>query len=165
MHLWLIGMMGSGKTTVGRLVAAAVDMDFHDVDLIVQQRRGTSIPELWEREGEDAFRAVEAAAIEELARAEPAVISTGGGAVLREANRNAMRRSGTVVWLQAPAEVLAGRVTGGAGRPLLDHGGGRDRLAELLEARWADYELAAHHAVSTEGRTPAEVAGEVGQLL
>ena len=165
MHLWLIGMMGSGKTTVGRLVAAAAGVEFHDVDLVVAQRRGASIPELWEREGEDAFRALESTVIEELSGAGPAVISTGGGAILREANRRAMRRSGTVVWLQASPAVLAGRVGGGTGRPLLGNGGTEARLEELIEARRDAYLAAAHHTVSTEDRTPADVAREVQQWL
>lgn len=165
MHLWLIGMMGSGKTTVGRLVAAGAGVPFHDVDLVVADRRGASISELWEREGEDTFRMLEAAAIEELSGAAPAVISTGGGAILREANRRAMRRSGTVVWLQASPAVLARRVGGGRGRPLLADGGAAARLEELMEARHDAYVAIAHHTVSTEGRTPAEVAEEVRQWL
>ena len=108
---------------------------------------------------------METAVIERLSVGDRAVISTGGGAVLHEANRRAMRRSGTVVWLQASAVVLAERVTGGAGRPLLADGDGAGRLAELLEARRTAYEAAAHHTVSTEGRTPAEVATEVGRWL
>ena len=164
MNLWLVGMMGSGKTTVGRLVAVGANLPFQDVDLIVQQRIGSSIRDLWEREGENAFRAIEAAIVSELALAEGSVISTGGGAVLQESNRRAMRRSGTVVWLQAPASVLATRVVGSLDRPVLN-GGGEDRLAELLETRREAYEAVAHHTVDTSGRTPAEVAAEVAQWL
>lgn len=164
MNLWLVGMMGSGKTTVGRLVAAGTGMTFHDVDLIVQQQIGSTIGELWEREGEDIFRGLEATIIAELAGSGDAVVSTGGGAILRGANRRAMRRSGTVVWLQASPAVLAGRVAGAFNRPLLG-AGGEARLAELLEARMNSYAQAAHHVVSTEGRTPAEVAAEVGQWV
>ncbi|MGI9647676.1 MAG: shikimate kinase [Acidimicrobiia bacterium] len=164
MNLWLVGMMGSGKTTVGRLVAVEAGLTFQDVDLIVTQRAGNTIAELWKRDGEDAFRSAEAAIISELATATGAVVSTGGGAVLRESNRLAMRRSGTVVWLQASPEVLAGRVAGAHDRPLLN-GGGRGRLAELLEGRRGAYQATAHHMVSTEGRTPAEVAEQVGRWL
>ena len=160
MNLWLVGMMGSGKTTVGRLVAVGADAPFHDVDLIVQERIGSTIPDLWEREGENAFRAIESTIVSELAAGQGAVISTGGGAILRESNRKAMRRSGTVVWLQAPPSVLAGRVGGSLERPVLG-GGGEDRLAELLETRRRAYEAVAHHMVNTAGRTPAEVAAEV----
>ena len=164
MNLWLVGMMGSGKTTVGRLVAVGAGAPFHDVDLIVQERIGASIRDLWEREGEVAFRAIEATFVSELASGEGAVISTGGGAILREANRRAMQRSGTVVWLQPPAAVLAGRVGGSLERPVLG-GGGEDRLAELLESRSSAYEAVAHHPVDTAGRTPAEVAAEVAAWL
>jgi shikimate kinase len=164
MNLWLIGMMGSGKTTVGRLVADRRAVPFHDVDLIVSQRLGTTIRDLWEREGEDAFRAVESTIVAELAGGDTAVISTGGGAILSRANRRAMRRSGTVVWLQAPAAVLASRLAGSLDRPVLGTGG-EARLAELLAERHRAYEAAAHHAVSTGGRTPGEVAAEVSRWL
>ncbi len=160
MSLWLIGMMGSGKTTVGRLVAAQARLPFHDVDLIVQERLGKSIPELWDASGEDTFRAIESTIIEELASGDGAVISTGGGAVLRAANRKAMNRSGKVVWLTASPAVLAGRLVGSTERPLLGSGG-EARLAELLEERSALYEKIAHLSLSTVGRTPAEVAGEI----
>jgi shikimate kinase len=163
-NLWLVGMMGSGKTTVGRVVAARADRPFRDVDLIVAERLGTSIPELWQRDGEDTFRALESAIIEELAAADNAIISTGGGAILREGNRNAMRRTGTVVWLQAPAPVLARRVGGSLDRPVLG-GGGEDRLRELLDERIDAYAAASHHTVSTDGRTPGEVATEVAAWL
>ena len=164
MNLWLIGMMGSGKTTVGRLVADRCGVPFHDVDLIVQQRLGTTVRDLWEREGEDAFRAIEATIVAELAGSDRAVISTGGGAILSRANRRAMRRSGTVVWLQAPAAVLASRLAGSLDRPVLGSGG-ETRLSELLEMRHRAYEEAAHHVVSTAGRTPGEVAAEVSRWL
>ncbi|MDH3606220.1 MAG: shikimate kinase [Acidimicrobiia bacterium] len=164
MNLWLIGMMGSGKTTVGRLAAANSGLPFRDVDLIVQERLQRSIAELWEAGGEDAFRAIESTVVEELAGAAGAVVSTGGGAVLNLANRNAMRRSGTVVWLTASPAVLASRVVGDRERPLLGSGG-EDRLAQLLAGRIEHYTDVADHTVSTEGRTPAEVAEEVGQWL
>lgn len=164
MKLWLIGMMGSGKTTVGRVVAARLDRPFRDVDLIVAERLGTSIPELWRRDGEDTFRAIEAAIIEELAAGDDAIISTGGGAILREGNRNAMRRTGTVVWLQATAEVLASRVGGSLDRPVLG-GKGAARLRELLDERADAYEAAAHRTVRTDGRTPGEVADEVAAWM
>ncbi len=164
MNLWLVGMMGSGKTTVGRLVAAAAGMPFRDVDLIVEQRLGTSISQLWDRDGEDRFRAVESTVIEELAATRGTVVSTGGGTILNPANRRAMRRSGIVVWLQAPPPVLASRVVGSLGRPLLGSGS-EVRLAELLDDRMSCYQEAAHHLVDTDGRTPAEVASEVGQWL
>lgn len=160
MNIWLIGMMGSGKTTVGRLVAAGIGLPFHDVDLIVQDRLQQSIPELWESMAEDTFRSVEASIIAELAGGTGGVVSTGGGAILSRANRNAMRRSGTVVWLKASPAVLATRVAGSRDRPLLG-AGGEARLGELLGERLAFYEEAAHHSLITEERTPMDVADEV----
>lgn len=162
--LWLVGMMGSGKSVVGDLVASRVGAEFVDLDEEVSARAGASIPELWRREGEGAFRELEAAAVERLSGESggPRVVATGGGVVLRADNVEAMRSSGTVVWLDAPAEVLLQRVAGGEGRPLL--AGGPERLSALLAARRALYETAGHHRVQTAGRSPEEVAQEVAEL-
>ena len=119
MNIWLIGMMGSGKTTVGRLLAGERDMEFRDVDSIISTRVAGTVSELWQWTGEEGFRALEADVVEELAAGAGAVIASGGGAVLAEANRQAMRRSGTVVWLQASADALAARLVGANDRPLL----------------------------------------------
>ncbi|MBT8202129.1 MAG: shikimate kinase, partial [Acidimicrobiia bacterium] len=162
--VWLIGMMGSGKTTVGALLSDRTGRPFHDVDRTVQDRLGTSIQALWEREGEDAFRAVEAAVIAELAAGEDAIISTGGGAILRKSNREAMRRTGTVVWLEAEPAILAARLHGATDRPVLA-GGGEARLAELITERLTAYEAAAHERVNTGERAPGEVAAELEHLL
>ena len=162
--MWLIGMMGSGKTTVGALLADRTRRPFHDVDRTVQARMGSTIAALWEREGEDAFRALEAAVIAELAEGDAAIISTGGGAILRESNRQAMRRTGTVVWLDAEPSVLAARLNGATDRPVLA-GGGEGRLAELVAERLSAYQAAAHERVDTGGRAPGDVAAELERLL
>ena len=160
-HLWLIGMMGAGKTAVGRRVADELGMPFVDLDDVIAERLGCSIAQLWGREGEAAFRDLEAAAVARVAGSDAAVVATGGGAVLREANRDAMRRSGTVVWLRAEPEVLTARVGDGDGRPLL--AGGVDALGGILAEREDHYAAAAHAIVDASG-TVDEVAGEVRAL-
>ncbi len=161
-HLWLIGMMGSGKSTVGRLVAARRGARFTDTDDEVTERAGCSVEELWQRDGEETFRDMEAAAVDRLAAADDAaVIATGGGAVLRPGNVASMRRTGTVVWLVADPPALAARVGGGAARPLLAGAPAERRLAEILAARVDAYSAAAHVVISTDGRDAAEVAGDV----
>ena len=160
-HLWLIGMMGAGKTAVGRRVADDLGMPFVDVDEEIAARLGCSIGQLWGRQGEQAFRDLEAAALAGLAEGPPSVIATGGGAVLREANVTVMRASGTVIWLRAAPEVLAARVGRGGGRPLLAEGEPIERLAAILDERRERYEAAAHRCVDGDAATVAALAGEV----
>lgn len=163
-NLWLIGMMGSGKSTVGRRIAANTDREFVDVDSAVEERAGKSIAYIFEEQGEAAFREMEGAEIRRLS-GEPApgatgrVIATGGGVVLDPAGVEAMRRSGVVVWLDVPHGVLTGRTTG-EDRPLL---AGTDRasgLAEILAGRHSLYQQAAHYRIEAD-RPVDEVVAEV----
>jgi shikimate kinase len=127
-HVLLIGMMGAGKTTVGEAVAARLGWDYRDSDADVMAATGRTVPELFESEGEAAFRQAESEVLAQAcARPEPSVISVAGGAVLAEGNRVLLARSGTVVWLRARPETLAARVGDGVGRPLLE----RDPLGSL----------------------------------
>lgn len=158
--LWLVGLMGAGKSTVGPLVAERLGLPFVDTDDLVERRSGRRIPDLF-TDGGDAFRALECDAIAEVAAGATAVVATGGGAVLDEANRIVMRRTGIVVWLRASAATLAARVGDGGGRPLLS---GRDPLAHLgaLAAdRREAYEAAAHEIIDVDGRDVQEVTEEV----
>lgn len=156
--LWLVGMMGAGKSTVGPLVAERLGRRFVDLDAVVAAVAGRSISEVFAAEGEAGFRRREAAALAQLAGSE-GVVACGGGVVIDPANVALLRRSGMVAWLAAPAAVLAGRVGGGEGRPLAGAGGAD--LAARLASRGAAYAAAAHCRVETAGRAPAEVAEEV----
>lgn len=160
-RIWLIGMMGSGKSTIGARVAAARGAPHRDTDRLIEERAGRSIPEIFRAQGEGAFREMEREVIARLAaEEETAVISTGGGAVLDPANRAAMRSSGAVAWLDVPPSVLAGRAVGG--RPLLEGREKEERLGELLAERRPLYAAAAHYVV--EPRGPAEeTAARVGE--
>jgi shikimate kinase len=160
-RLWLIGMMGAGKTEVGRLVAEQLGVTFVDTDAAVAAAAGVTIAELWDRDGEDAFRDLETSQLAAAAECEGVVVATGGGAVVRPENVAMLRSSGTVVWLDAPAAVLERRVAGEAGRPLLDGGDAGSRLAEISEERQDLYAAAAHHRIATETKSPEDVAGEV----
>ncbi len=161
MHLWLIGMMGVGKTRVGRMVAERARVPFHDTDDEVVARVGCSISELWRERGEAAFRDLETDTVVRLAAGPAAVIATGGGVVLEPRNVTAMRDSGLVVWLEASPRTLAERVGDGAGRPLLAATDPERRLADILRRRRRHYARAAHLRVSTDDRDPDEVAEEV----
>ncbi len=163
--LWLIGMMGAGKSAVGREVARRAGVEFVDTDEEVAARAGCSIGELWGSRGEQAFRDLEAAQVERLADSGPCVVATGGGAVLRPESIEAMRRSGTVVWLQADPVELAARVEAEAEqRPLLAGAEAETELARILAERTPLYRQAAHHVVATGGRPPVEVAELVAKL-
>lgn len=163
-NLWLIGMMGSGKSTVGRRIAATTARDFVDVDSMVEERAGRSIAGVFEEQGEAALREIEAAEIRRLSGestpdATGRVIATGGGAVLDPDSVEAMRRSGVVAWLDAPAGVLAERIRGDA-RPLLAGGDVASRLAEILADRRSLYQQAAHYRIDVD-RPAEKVVSEV----
>jgi shikimate kinase len=166
-HLWLIGMMGAGKSTVGPLLAARFDAAFADTDRMVEDATATELGALWAIDDGATFRLAEAAAVAAAAAStEPRVIAAGGGAVLDEESADRMKRSGVVVWLEAsPAELVA-RVSGGDHRPLLAQPGAdaTERLASILEERRRRYRAVADHRVDTEGRSPEDVGEEVAEL-
>ena len=123
-ELLLVGMMGAGKSTVARLLADRLGWPVVDTDEIIEGWAGASVAEIFDHDGEAVFRAAEAKAIAELEQAEePLVVSVGGGAVVSDANRRALRAAGTVVWLRARPSTLAARVGSGGSRPLLSRGG------------------------------------------
>lgn len=149
-NIWLVGMMGSGKSSVGRALGERTGRSFVDLDDAVARRMGCSIAEFWGTHGERAFRDMEAAALAEAAAKTDQVISTGGGAVLAVDNVAAMRSSGLVVWLQAKPETLRHRVGRNSRRPLLAGGEPLETLTAILAERTSAYSAAAHAAVATD---------------
>ena len=160
-HLWLIGMMGSGKTAVGRRVAGAAGSRFVDTDFRLVSDLGRSIPEIFEGEGESSFRDLESATLRAVASEQEAVVATGGGVVLSEENITLIRSSGTVVFLAASPTTLARRIGGDTGRPLIAAGDRVATLASILDDRWELYDRACHEVVETDDLTPDQVAREV----
>jgi shikimate kinase len=134
-NIFLVGMMGSGKTTVGRRLARRLGRSFLDTDHEIQERTGVSIPTIFEIEGEAGFRRRESAVLAEIARGEDLVVATGGGIVLAEQNRRLLRQRGTVVYLRASVEDLFARTRHDRNRPLLQTEDPRAKLAELFAAR------------------------------
>jgi shikimate kinase len=157
----LIGMMGAGKTTIGRLLAHRLGVPYLDSDAEIQRRTGHTVPEIWHAQGEAAFRAEEARVLADaVADPEPAVVAVAGGAVLDPTNRDLVRHGGTVVWLRARPETLAARVGEGAGRPLLD-GDPAGALARLDAVRRPVYAELAGFAVDVDDLAPSEVADRI----
>ncbi|MFN8036010.1 MAG: shikimate kinase [Acidimicrobiia bacterium] len=162
-HLVLVGLMGAGKSTVGRRCAKRLDRPFVDTDELVEQLAGVSVAECFTLLGEAGFRELEQQAVADAcASPEPLVIACGGGAVLDGSNRRRLHDAGFVVWLQAPPEVLAERVGGGEDRPLLAGGSTPiTTLERLAVIREAAYEAAADAVVDTAGRSIDDVAHAV----
>lgn len=160
-RLLLVGMMGAGKTTVGRLVAARLGWDYFDSDEEVERATGRTVPEILSADGEAAFRKAESAALADaVATSPPAVVSVAGGAVLDAANRALLERSGTVVWLRADPSTLAERVGDGTGRPLLGDDP-REAIVRLDRVRRPLYAEVADVVVDVDGVEPAVVADRV----
>jgi len=161
-HLVLVGMMGVGKSTVGRMIAAELDRPLHDSDEMIEERTGRTVREIWLTDGEPAFRELESAVlVESLAASEPSVIAAAGGVVLSEANRDALRGPAAhVVWLQADVDVLLERVRRGGHRPLLD-GDPEGTLRAMYEQRAPLYQEVADAIVSVDNRSINDVARAV----
>jgi shikimate kinase len=134
-NLILIGLMGSGKTTVGKLLAKQLGKSFVDCDEEIQRRTGVTIPHIFDVEGEDGFRQRETAALEELAQRNNIVLATGGGAPLSQLNRDLLKRSGIVVYLKSNVHDLWHRTRHDQNRPLLQTADPRATLQALYEQR------------------------------
>ncbi len=167
-------MMGTGKSTVARLLAGTLGYGAVDTDELVEGRAGRTVAEIFEQDGEAEFRAAEARAIAEVGEmAHPVVVSVGGGAVVAGPNRAAMRALGTVVWLRARPTTLAERLRAGDGRPLLASRGGGPRgattpydvLVRLGTERRPLYEEVADIVVDVDDLSPAQVARRVSEAL
>lgn len=147
LNLILVGMPGCGKSTLGQAVAAALQREFVDCDAEIVRRAGKSIPEIFAQDGEGAFRALESGVLADVCRGHGLVISTGGGAVLRAENRDAMRQNGRVCLIRRALALLPRD-----GRPL---SASEDAVARLWEARRAAYETAADFPVENDGTVEA----------
>lgn len=145
----LVGLPGSGKTTVGKQLARRLRLPFVDSDHVIEERLGCSIREFFEREGEDRFRDVEQEVIDELSRGQACVLSTGGGAVLRSANRQHLHDRGKVVYLRSTPEDVYRRVRHDRNRPLLLVADPLQRLRDLYDARDPLYRETAHFVIDT----------------
>jgi shikimate kinase len=167
--IFLIGYRGTGKSTVARYLAERLDFDYADADEEIERRAGKSIASIFADDGEAAFRDLESGLVAELARLRRTVVALGGGAVLREVNRNAIRAAGPVVWLTAPVEAIVARLAADPAtpgrRPNLTQAGGRPEVQAVLAERTPLYRECATLVVNTDGKSCAEVADEIAANL
>jgi shikimate kinase len=162
-RLFLIGMMGAGKSTVGRLLARRGGFDFIDCDRELEARSGVSIATIFELEGEESFRRREAALIDELTQRPRTVLATGGGAILAEENRRHLRSRGLVIYLRASLDEILRRTQKDRARPLLQTADRRGRIAQLLTEREALYEEIAHVTVQSSSGNPNRLVAKLMQ--
>lgn len=164
-NVFLVGPMGAGKSTIGRLLAAELNLRFRDSDRVIEERTGADIPWIFDMEGEEGFRERETAVLSELASETNAVIATGGGIVLRAQNRELMKASGYVCYLTASIEQLVERTARDKKRPLLQVENPRQKIIDLLAVRDPLYQDAADFIVNTDRRSPKAVAQEIASLV
>ncbi len=160
-RIFLIGPMGAGKSTIGRLLSEELSLPFIDSDKIIEDRAGVNIPWIFDQEGEEGFREREELAIEELTVGEPTILATGGGAILRENNRRNLRSHGFVVYLKTSVDQQITRTAKDKNRPLLQTPNKRKVLTELLEIRGPLYESTADWTIDTDGLSPKAVVKNI----
>jgi shikimate kinase len=160
LNIVLIGFMGSGKTTVGRELHHRLGYPLVDMDQMIEQRVGKSITTIFAEQGEAAFREMETAVLLELALSDrqQRIISTGGGVVGSEENREILKRMGYVVWLDAPVQVIAERTAKSRTRPLLLDENPEEKIRDLMAKRQPLYQETAHLKLDTAGLDSKELA-------
>lgn len=163
-NLIIMGFMGTGKSTVGRLLSRKMHRPFIDMDQEIERRNRSTIPEIFESQGEERFRAMERELVDELAGGMSRIIACGGGVITQDPNLKRFQETGVILCLYADFETIFKRVSGNRNRPLLNAPDREQRVRELMEARETLYE-AIPLQVDTSGRSPEEVAAAVLDLL
>ena len=164
-NLYLVGMMGSGKTVTGRKLAGMLGYSFIDIDERIQEKARRTIAEIFAQSGEPSFRQMELEMLAEVSGSSQKVIATGGGAILKPENISRMRTTGKIIYLETSLDVLWQRVRGRDERPLLKTDHPKETLAKLFEARRGIYEKEADVTVGTDGQTAEAVAEKIKILL
>ncbi|MDI1471713.1 MAG: shikimate kinase [Thermodesulfovibrio sp.] len=159
-NIVLIGFMGTGKSSVGKILAKKLGLKFVDVDEIIEKTTGMKISEIFAKFGEPRFRDIETEVIKLITQNNGQVISTGGGVILREENFNRLKNKGVIFWLKASEDVIFERVKNCKNRPLLQTENPKERIKELLTKRTPFYEKADFY-INTEELTPEEVAEKI----
>jgi shikimate kinase len=158
LNIYLIGMMGTGKTTVGKILARKLGYRFFDTDALIEQVASKTINEIFASDGEESFRDLETKVLAELSACTRSAIATGGGIVIRQKNWSYLHY-GLIIWLDAPVELLVQRLADDNTRPL------KDKLNSLLEQRRPLYNQADLHLTIDSDRTPEQIAAEAIEMI
>jgi len=163
-NIFLVGFMGAGKTTVGRVLAEKIGYSCVDPDQVLEENAGSTISVIFSEYGEDYFRDLESKTLESISEGERQVIATGGGVVIRDRNWEIMKEAGLTVYLKAPIEVLYERIKDSTNRPLLQVENPLERASELLDSREHMYQKA-DLIIDSEKLSVREVADELVKIL
>lgn len=161
MNIMLIGFMGTGKSTIAHKLKEKLNIEQIEMDALIAEEAGMSIPEIFEKYGEEYFRDLETKMLEKFQDRKPVVVSCGGGAVLRDKNIEIMKGQGKIVLLTAKPETIFERVRYSNDRPVLNGNMNVEYIAELMEKRRARYELAADIVITTDGKTVEDICQEI----
>lgn len=164
-NIYFIGLMGAGKTTIGRLLAKQTGREFYDSDHEIERKTGVKIPLIFELEGESGFRKRETMAIDELSQLDNVIVATGGGAVLLQENRDYLKNTGKVIYLRAKVNDLYQRTRNDKSRPLLQGANPKQKLEQLYVARDPIYSALADYIVDTGAQSANEITSRIEQLL
>lgn len=164
-NIFLIGFMGTGKSSVSRELKKMLSMECMEMDDMIVERQGMPISEIFEKHGEDYFRDIESGLLVELKEKNNVIVSCGGGVVVRRENIGHMKDSGTVVLLSATPQTVYERVKNNTGRPILNGNMNVEYINELMEKRREKYEKAADIVIVTDGKSTKEVCREIVDAL
>ena len=165
MNIFIVGPMGSGKSTVGKIISDELFLNFFDTDEEIESRTGASIDWIFDLEGEKGFRKRESDILQEMVQKNSIVLSTGGGIILSDENRELLSSRGTVFYLSTPISVQIERTSKDKDRPLLKSGDPGEILTKLHEERKDLYESVSDYYVQTENKSSQEVASEIINLI
>ena len=165
MNIFIVGPMGSGKTTVGKIVANELFLEFHDTDAKIEESTGVTIDWIFDIEGESGFRKRETLILKEVVALNSIVLATGGGIIIAEENRELLASRGTVFYLHTPLNTQIERTAKDKDRPLLKNKDPEKVLSDLQKTRQAMYEEVADHIIDTENKSGSEVANEIVKLV
>ena len=164
-NIYLIGLMGSGKTTLGKILSKKLDKDFYDSDQVIEEKLGVNVPMIFEYEGEAGFREREKDILKELVSKQNIVLATGGGIILSESNRDLLAKNGIVIYLKSNQKDLVLRMKNDKTRPLLKNGNVELIIKKLCQEREPLYEQIADFEIATKNKRIHEVVNEIIRII
>ena len=164
-NIFLIGLMGSGKTTIGRILSKSLNKDFYDSDHVVEEKTGVKVPLIFEYEGEVGFRKREESVLKELICHKNIVLATGGGVILSKNNCKLLSDNGHVIYLKSNCKDLVARMTGDQSRPLLQEGDLKETLESLFKLRDPMYSSISDYIIETSDKRAKEISSEIESFI